>query len=441
MRSIGESLEYDIPAMWKYENLTPWLVDGKYVLVNDTLDIKYPKMNQLIVVDKDKNAKVSLYKRAASQTMPANLEDLWVGVPSPDADEFASNNNYKINYSYDSFLIKNNKFTQKGLLGDLTPNWYSIASQADIDQVLKSKAAGYFKRRYGSGGYTIFKTSEATHEPKFLALFAESPNDWFFEDEVTGIPCSVQFVKYKSDESVVLFGFTEQIVDAGKYFIGSKIQPLSALSSTCLRQIEEAIDRLSPILRDYEGFFGLDFILSEDGNISVLEANVRLTSATIPALLSNLAGGVGAIYREDLIQNPSDIAIVLTVDTCSHTVDQLQFFPNFGVLGKTISFQLVNCGVIHKFINERNVQELKKLVDTYIGESTNSTLKNFWPYGWTICFILEESHCVVSSWFLERKILVDIFSCNADIDAESVTKAFSEFFASEEVLDLEIKQR
>ena len=34
-RSISENTDYEIPAMWKYENLTPWLTEGKFVTVNE----------------------------------------------------------------------------------------------------------------------------------------------------------------------------------------------------------------------------------------------------------------------------------------------------------------------------------------------------------------------------------------------------------------------
>jgi len=441
MRSIGESADYEIAAMWKYENLLPWIIDKKYALVNSTSrKINYVKSNNLIEVSQGSDAKQSIYKRAGSLSLPQEIGGLWVATPHPDADKFAKQNNYKINYSYPSFVQRNNKFRQKELLEDRTPIWNKITSHNELNEVLAKKGFGYIKRKYGSGGFTVFNLETDKNSPKLKELFQKNSRDWFFEEKFDGLPHSIQCVKYKNSDDVIIFGFSEQIIESGKYFTGSKIKPLSELRKNCSVQLEEAILKISPILKNYEGFFGLDFIVGRNGKISILEANVRLTAATIPTLLTNLAGGIKSEFRED-IKNIKKNAIILTIDEMNGTKDQLLFHPASGLLGKTLNFQLTKCSNLGKSLTEETVGDLKLIVDKHIGASVKLIHKNFWPYGWTICFIIEESHCIMSSWFLEKKILIDIFSCSTKINTNIIVRAFASYFNSKGVSDKIISNR
>jgi hypothetical protein len=61
-RAISENMDYEIDAMWKYENLSPWIVKNRYVTVNEVYeDINYLNENKYIVLNKGTNSKVSVY--------------------------------------------------------------------------------------------------------------------------------------------------------------------------------------------------------------------------------------------------------------------------------------------------------------------------------------------------------------------------------------------
>ena len=37
-RALGESFDHEIPAMWKYENIAPWILHDRYVTVNEDFE-------------------------------------------------------------------------------------------------------------------------------------------------------------------------------------------------------------------------------------------------------------------------------------------------------------------------------------------------------------------------------------------------------------------
>lgn len=441
MRAIGESMDHVIPAMWNYENLMPWVLEGKHVLVNDVSGIEYARNNKLIPVSMGSDPRLSIYNRFSESGSSLDTSELWVAVPHPDADILAERNKYRLNFTYLDFMEKNDKFIQKELLGDLTPAWHKVRGLAGVNGILKSNKSGYLKRRHGSGGFTVFKVDTENDDPKFLDLFEKSPDDWFFEEIAPGSPHSIQCVKYRDSDDVIIFGYSDQIIDSGKYFAGSRIKMLESLSAGCFDQLSTAIQRLSPVLRDYEGFFGLDFMMDEAGKVSVLEANIRLTAATVPTLLTNLVGGGDSKYLEDCKFPISDEIIILTIDRANDTKNILTFSPRSGGLGKAISFQLADCLKISKSLNEMNIHDLTAVVDKNVSISTAKAVQNFWPFGWTICFVLEDSHCVLSSWYLEKKVLIDIFSCNMSSDPTIITMAFADYFGAKTVSGLEVTNR
>lgn len=51
----------------------------------------------------------------------------------------------------------------------------------------------------------------------------------------------------------------------------------------------------------------------------------------------------------------------------------------------------------------------------------------FQPHGLTLCLILKESHCIISTWPEHKLAIVNIFLCNSEMDATkcwSVLKSF-----------------
>ena len=442
MRSIGESMDYNIPAMWKYENLMPWILKDKFTAVNDTSRMRYANKNRFLHLAKGHDSKISVYQKLFIIPLPDEVNGLWVGVPHPDADRMARVKKLKINYTYKDFLKRNDKLQQKILLEKQTPLWNQVKNIKKLNAILGKSPRGYLKRKHGSGGFTVFDTQAAGTNKKFKELYNKNASDWFFEEYVEGASCSIQCLKYKGKDEVTVFGYAEQILAEGKYFIGSKIKSLDDLNTQVFKQLSMAIQRLSPLLQGYEGFFGLDFIVTSDEKVFVLEANVRLTAVTIPTLLTNCVAGKKALYREDVKGKMTKKGVVvLAVDQSNNSVDTLEFFKQKGAFGKMITFELVHCNKLGKSLENRDVRELQLLVDKNISTTTKAVFENFWPFGWTLCFILEESHCVISSWFLEQRILLDIFSCNIRIDIDKIVKEFALFFDAKAITHLKAGDR
>jgi hypothetical protein len=51
-RSLSESFDYEIPSMWKYENLAPWILNGQTILVNQNSSLlHYENNNNLLIIN------------------------------------------------------------------------------------------------------------------------------------------------------------------------------------------------------------------------------------------------------------------------------------------------------------------------------------------------------------------------------------------------------
>ncbi len=296
-RAISESMDYKIPTMWKYENLFPWILNNQSVVVNeDGNNLNYSNKNKLILVSKNDDPRKSTFERIESE-MLEGISDLIVAIPHPEADILAKRHNLKLNYDYPDFLEKNDKFEQKDLLGRLTPKWFKIESSKEIDSLSIDGRGGFIKRRQGSGGFTVFDVLEIKDNKNFQMLFKNNPLDWYFEDRAEGRSCSVQCVKEKTN--IFIFGFSEQQIINGHYFVGSKILSIDNINENLFQALTGCINRLSPLLDDYEGFFGIDFIMDDKNNLQILEANIRMTAATIPTLIANDLEYNSALFMED----------------------------------------------------------------------------------------------------------------------------------------------
>lgn len=328
-RAIGESMQYSIPAMWKYENLMPWVLQGQTVVVNpDSRKLNFQTINKFIEIGKEEDPKVSVYKRLDDVALDQKITKLWVAIPNPEADTFAKNKGYKINYSHEDFQHRNDKFFQKKCLEGSSPNWEVIDSGKHLQRLIARRPKYFIKRRHGSGGYTIFIAQEAQNSQKFQELFSAAPQDWYFEERVDGHSYSVQCLKFANADKVTCFGYSEQIIDQGRYFSGSRLLRLENLSDHVFAQLSDALEKAQPLLTGYEGFFGIDFII-DDGRVCVLELNVRLTAATVPTLLANVRPHVAGTYLEDVKQ--SDLngdSVILGHDDTANLVDAIQFFAH-----------------------------------------------------------------------------------------------------------------
>jgi len=326
-RAIGESADYKIPIMWKYENLMPWILEGEKVFINNDCDINYFNENDLIVVPKETNPQISIYKRGEKVVLPEDVENLWVAVPHSDADCFAKKNNLKINYSYEDFLRRNNKIKQKELLGDITPPWKPFFKKKETKEFTATVSEGFLKKEYGSGGFTIFNIGTENEKEQLMKMVDESDANWYFEKRIGGTPYSVQCLKERKTERVVIFGFAEQMIEGGKYFKGLDVKPLEILKGDVFSSLCTAIQRMSILLENYEGFFGVDFFIDKHGKALVLEFNIRLTSATIPTLLLNEKDANKGRYIEEEEKIKTERGIVrLNHDSNGKGSDYLNFY-------------------------------------------------------------------------------------------------------------------
>jgi S-adenosylmethionine/arginine decarboxylase-like enzyme len=415
-RSIGESTNYLIPAMWKYENLMGWILQGKNLVVNnDSKKIKYPFKNNFIKISKGKDPRISIYKKIPK--LSRNIKKLWVAIPHPEADIFAKKNNLQINYTYSDFLLRNNKIKQKKLLRNLTPDW-KIITNNDFSEFKNSK--GFAKRKFGSGGFTVFDVKELNKHNNLI-----NSGEWYFENFIRGKPYSIQCYIDKN-QRVTIFGLSEQIIANGKNFIGSKILKLNKLNN-CLFALKDAIKKLKPLLINYAGFFGIDFIVNKT-SVSILEANIRMTAATIPTLVTNMCACDNAIYCEDVNKYENE-DIILSFN--GHDIDKIKLMPTNSSLGKHVYINIKKSEKLSSQINNTHAEDLSKIISKKAGPIVKTDIYNFWPHGWTLSFILKESYCVISSWFLEKIIQVDLFSCRADFSQNELAKALNKYFKGE----------
>lgn len=188
---------------------------------------------------------------------------------------------------------------------------------------LSEEKRGLLKDVLVRGGFTIFDIVNTKNNEQFNALFEENSQEWYFEELVRGKSYSIQCVKYGN--STTIFGFSEQIIEGKKHFVGSHILSLDDLSHHVSFDLKMGLKNILPLLENYEGFFGLDFIEESNGHAKILEANIRMTTVTIPTLLTNAASAQKAEYRESIpLSKINKDEIVLAIDKLSAVADTLR---------------------------------------------------------------------------------------------------------------------
>jgi hypothetical protein len=325
-RAIGEALDREIIDMWKYENLLPWVLSRQCVTVNEmSTEMVYRHSNSLFVIPVAQKASTSIYERMMDSTLPEGITSLWTAIPHPAADELCRLRKLHNHVSYSDFLRRNDKISQKRLFLDQTPNWREVNKQ-DMAILLQTESSkkGFLKRQYGSGGFTIFTMEEMRNNQISDDMFKAGEMRWFYEEFAAGIPCSIQCVR-SNDTGSIIFGFSRQKINAGKYYHGSDLLELDELTQPVIKQLMSAIEKLEPLLRDYVGFFGIDFML-DGSQVSILEANVRLTAVTIPTLLKNEYDMKHCTYTEDaLLTDVIETDLVLTLHPDGNKCDLIHF--------------------------------------------------------------------------------------------------------------------
>jgi hypothetical protein len=306
-RATGETLSYDIDAMWRYENWVNALPIEGYMLVNDESEKNSLKN---IIVRKAYKSHESLAARFLKQNNNFEFTDIVAYVAHPDIDTLGQKLNIPVSCSYEGYLRFNNKIAQKELLKDLTPRWKKAEKGS-----LWSEDYSVLKRADGSGGWGVFIKDAHTEESVKNAYKNFPGSEWYMESFIEGDPMSVQI--YKDKENYTVFGFSEMIIENKRNFVGAKIINVdSAIKQFPWLQskVEESLHLLHPLLSNYSGFMGLDFIIQKDlQSISILETNVRMTSVSIAMLLCNEKNEEGILY-EGYVKEIEQNDIVLARD-------------------------------------------------------------------------------------------------------------------------------
>ena len=94
-----------------------------------------------------------------------------------------------------------------------------------------------------------------------------------------------------------------------------------------------------------------------------------------------------------------------------------------------------------KELNQSQIDDLSFRIKNSVCGVVGVTVKNFWPFSWTVCFILEESHCVISGWYLEKRVLVDVFCCNSEVKSRKLQESLIEFFMPEPTAEIKELKR
>jgi len=311
-RATGEALNYEIPAMWKYENLLTHILNNQTVVVNeDYKELDLIVENNYLVASKTKDKPSKSVLSRIEKDKLSEFKSIINFIPHPDFDKYAKESNTEIFYKFDDFLKFNNKVDQKKQLDNLTPKWDFLDNSDD-----KRIKTHYVKASVGSGGYKVF--SPGTFDTQ---VFEDA--SWYLEEKCDGEPMSAQILKEGFNYTV--FGLTKQKVEEDRYFIGAEVISLKENLNTDLKTfLEDVIERLSKLLDSYEGFWGIDFIETSENKYSFLEANIRLTAMTIPTLVVNerFESGTG-LFMED-VEEVKDGDFVMSVDKSDNLFDTLR---------------------------------------------------------------------------------------------------------------------
>jgi hypothetical protein len=291
-RATAERLTFETDSMFQYENWISAIPVRGFSLVNS--DVLQKQDNQ-IIVQKDIKSSVSIAARyLKGLDLSIELQSIFAHIPHPDIDQLSQNLNIPVSYTYADYLKYNNKFSQKGILGNLTPAWKEIPIGSKSDEKYP-----VIKRADGSGGWGVFIT-EKQKEGSLSHAYDQFPTSkWFAEEFIDGKCMSVQI--YKENNMYTVFGFGEQIIENQRNFVGARAKSIDSIVNQypwIKDRITEAILHLDVLIDTYVGFMGIDFILpTEKQTISILEANVRMTSVSITMLLANERGSEATLFE------------------------------------------------------------------------------------------------------------------------------------------------
>lgn len=133
-----------------------------------------------------------------------------------------------------------------------------------------------------------------------------------------------KYRRLPDENKTIVFGFVNQLIADNTHFMGGHILPLLKTEALIQEQIQQSINKLEGLLENYEGFYGVDFILTRTKKVYVLEANVRMTAMTIPVLIANDLNKYLTFVEDVSITNVRSDDILITKDLVRKTADVLR---------------------------------------------------------------------------------------------------------------------
>ncbi len=304
-----------------YENMLLPVVSAGTVVVNDGYLPSLQREGVHSCISAHPHGFVSIAERLPDTLNWDEIDQIWTAVPHPAIDRLAEMHGKKSTYSYTDFCRFNNKVLQKQCVpAELTSVWGK-------DSILDHVQPGYYlKHEFGCGGLEVCTVGhEKNYDGQnFREMIEKDPDHWYWEEEVQGVSCSVSL--YTRGDDTVVFGWSEQIfaTHAKTSCIGGTLHAPESLPIQVRQGLEACVSALlTGLLTTYQGFWGIDYIVSkETGNIVFLEANVRVTTVTIPQLLLGEMGHAEGVFEEDVITIPKN-GRVTNWDSSSKTCDVL----------------------------------------------------------------------------------------------------------------------
>lgn len=310
-RGLAEDLTYEIPAYIKYENyLAPFKLEN--VVVNADVQKVFHRGTHLIQAPIAKDARITVLERLADRFPLKGISKLWQAVPHPVSDVYSKRMGLKSYDNYEAFLYRNHKAVQKTLCEGLTPPWHYISENFLTDR------PSYIKHIHGSGGFRNLRTTEDTID---LPSLTRNAHTWYVEEEVEGIAHSAQCFSYEGN--VAIFSWGKQHIEAKKHFSGADIFSVESISQQIEVFLRQVVERLEPLIKDYTGFWGIDFMIENNSNrLLFLEANLRTTTLSFPSLLASELNFQKPVFLEEVSKETAEKNAVI-IGMYDNTVDIL----------------------------------------------------------------------------------------------------------------------
>jgi|GEM_PF-2515610 len=283
-----------------YENMLLPVIEKGWAVMNQEALPLYKEVPgvEYVVASHSSELLKPLAQRLQEFSQWDAIDEIWAGVAHPALDALAAEKGKLLSYSFPDYRKNNDKILQKlSIPSNLTPAWKRGVHQAAKGFLLKNS--------FGCGGLEVWHPDQ-THNldgVPFTQVVKENEG-WYQEQFIQGVSCSASL--YSNGSDTIIFGWSELLFSETSSLscLGGKLHDVATLESYILKPLTICIDALKEgPLKNYQGFWGIDFIV-ENGtrDFYFLEANVRLTTLTVPQLLLGKLNATEGVFHEDLVE-------------------------------------------------------------------------------------------------------------------------------------------